>query len=197
MVMDNNLGPYTQFTIPPIAKDTDEFWRSVLRDVNAHKNWEFFLHFIDLKFDIESGTLASSANILSLLSLGLPPEVDYSQLEFQTMITNKIWNLAMNFSDLLILPIDPLNLNYILTIIRSGRRCGKDTQKFSNIVYNTCVFTDMEEDYIKIYERDLNIVFTNNREVINFIYEDFDENLANKFYNFVYSISKNSETFNK
>lgn len=188
--MNKNLGPYAQLAIPSNGKDTDEFWRSVLRTLNAHKNWEFFINFIDSSFDIESGTLISSANVFSLLSLGIPLQGPDSQLDLQNRVTTKVWNLALKFSESLTPPLEPLILDCILAIIRSGKRCERDTRKFSCIVFDACMFKSEDEKFYKKYTKDLNIIFQNNQDVILLLYEDFDEISSKIFHDFLYLVSR-------
>lgn len=188
--MNKNLGPYAQLAIPSDGKDADEFWRSVLRNINAHKNWDYFINFIDSGFDIESGTLISSANVFSVLSLGLPPQGPYSQSDLQNRVTTKVWNLALKFSESLTPPVEPLILDCIFAIIRSGKRCERDTGKFSCIVFDACMFKSEDEKFYGKYLKDLNIILKNNQDVIILLYEDFDEISSERFYDFLYLISR-------
>jgi hypothetical protein len=185
--MDEKFGPYSQFLLPLSKPNSDDFWRSVLRDVNSHRNWVFLLKYIDEFFVEEFTSLVSAANVYALLSLGLPNPKDFAIQELHDIVTEKVWRLILLFCNKLESSFSEENLNAILIAIRSANAECRDTERLTlyAISYlSNCGFFDNNEslEFNSVRE-----IFFNNRDVIDIMYSDIDEDLQEKLF---YSLSR-------
>jgi hypothetical protein len=191
--MTQELGPYGKFAPPSSPEDADVFWRSILREVNAHKNWKFFLDFIDCNFSAETGTLISAVNIFSPLSMGLPTHGCSDQIDNQDRVSCKIWHLIIQLSESLGPNVKPMELNALFGAIRFGKYCRKDVKKIVLLIFNFLETLEGRDNIDKCYLNELEIVFFNNEDLIEEIYRGLDSFQSEKFYNLLLFVSNKSE----